>query len=166
MIAELMGSWMEYQGQRNTNQMASDMAENQMEFQRTQRSTGYQTSVADLRAAGLNPALAYSQGPASAMSGASPQLENPMGGFADSLSKGVGSALEYSRLKQDQRMQQSNIELNESSAALMSANAKQANTNAKLLQASLPAAEATAKMYEHGEGNVIPYLRLIKEIVR
>lgn len=57
------------------NQAAMDfeerMANQQMQFQADQSATQWQRGVADMRAAGLNPALAYNQGGASAMSGSS-----------------------------------------------------------------------------------------------
>ena len=57
-------------------------AAKQREWQEKMRSTGYQTAMADLKAAGLNPMLAYSQGPAAMPTGATasantlPQVSN------------------------------------------------------------------------------------------
>lgn len=59
--------------QQNQNAMAFEekMADKQMAFQADQAATQWQRGVSDMQAAGLNPALAYGQGGASAMTGSS-----------------------------------------------------------------------------------------------
>lgn len=48
----------------------SRQAARQMDFQERMRNTEWQAAVEDMRAAGINPAVAYSQGPATAPGGA------------------------------------------------------------------------------------------------
>ncbi len=74
-------------------------AKRQMGFQERMRNTSWQAGVEDMRRAGLNPALAYSQGGAASPGGA-------MGAGAqaqqeDIVSPAVSSAQHASRLKQE-----------------------------------------------------------------
>lgn len=72
-------------------------AKKQREWQAEMRSTQYQTAVADMEAAGLNPALAYQQGGAGTPGGAAAS-----GGVSNSgVGDMIGSALQLKRFKED-----------------------------------------------------------------
>lgn len=68
-------------------------AREQMAFQERMRGTQYQTAIADLKAAGLNPMLAYEQGGAGTPSGAQAQVPD--------YGNVVSSALDALRLKSE-----------------------------------------------------------------
>lgn len=84
---------------RESMKFTSEQAGRQMAFQERMSGTAYQRAVKDMRAAGINPMLAYSQGGASspggaAGAGAAPRMENVLG-------PAVSSAMHAVRLRQD-----------------------------------------------------------------
>lgn len=100
-VAPLIGAVGSFLGQNSANQSNKDLAQQanqfnaaqtkeQMDFQERMRATQYQTTVADLKAAGLNPMLAYTQGGAGNIAGSAasaappPRLESALGNAAQS----------------------------------------------------------------------------------
>lgn len=74
-IASVAGSAMDAWSQRGANASNERNVQAQIAFQREQSGTVYQRGVADMKAAGLNPALAYTQGGAPAAQGASATVQ-------------------------------------------------------------------------------------------
>lgn len=148
-IGGIIGGKMASDSQEETNAMNLEIATRQMQFQEKMSNTAYQRSMEDMRKAGLNPMLAYSQGGASTPQGASATMV-PETGMAEGVQKGiqgaVSSAIEYRRLKKDIEQTDSNIELNKAAETAKKTEAevnrnaaKKVAIEAKTAQARLPA---------------------------
>lgn len=100
-VAPLIGAVGSFMGQTSANNANQSLmqqgnafnaaqTQEQMAFQERMRKTQYQTAVEDLKAAGLNPMLAYTQGGAGNLTGAAasavspPKVESALGHAANS----------------------------------------------------------------------------------
>lgn len=97
------GAVLPWFGAKEANKTNKDIAQAQMDFQERMSNTSYQRAVADLKAAGLNPMLAYGQGGASTPGGAATMVQNELGGVGEAINSAFANyrtTLESRNLKE------------------------------------------------------------------
>lgn len=86
MLGALIGGGLGLLGGMMANESREDESASNRAFQERMSNTSYQRAMEDMRKAGLNPMLAYSQGGASVPAGSMAQFENPMASAAQAFS--------------------------------------------------------------------------------
>lgn len=134
----IVGGLFKKSGASKQNSANSAQAQQQMDFQERMSNTQYQRGMSDMKAAGLNPMLAYQQGGAGTPAGAQAQMQNENEGIDNALSNATATALQYKQTKAQVNQMQEN-------AALATA---QANTQ-KDLQSKIGLEKRVLKQTEH-----------------
>lgn len=140
--------------QRDANETNLRIAQENRDFQENMSNTSFQRGIRDMRAAGLNPIMAASQGGASTPAGSTATVEpvDPTQGIASGISGGISSAL--SALEASARIDNMGVQ-NELQGAqiatervkqqLTANSASEAAARTEKLRTELPTAKAKAR---------------------
>lgn len=158
------------------NKARKSAAKQDREWQERMSNTAYQRSMDDMRKAGLNPMLAYSQGGAATGKGAMAGVENIGAGIDKAVQTGLGAkrlqqdieVLKASKLKIDAEAQRSQTGAAVDRATVLrlhqdtltsAANQAQTETNNQLLKLSIPGAANQAAIESGTMGMFYKHLK-------
>jgi len=121
---------------RETNAANQEFAREQMRFQERMSGSAYQRAMEDMKKAGLNPMLAFSQGGASTPSGAASTSQAPQTGAigANLLETGkqaMGMPAQYRKQVAEADLTTKNVDVADTQMKLNQINAEKATASAK-----------------------------------
>lgn len=138
LIGAGLGAAADFVGGLFTNSAAAKNTQKQMDFQERMSNTAYQRGVTDMKAAGLNPMLAYSQGGASAPSGGAAPVVNVGEAAVRGMQAGVNSGKTAMLVKEQLRNVTEDTKLKMAQTASAVEQAKLNNANSATVLGVLP----------------------------
>lgn len=138
MLAPLLGAATGLIGGLFNNAAADSQAKRQMQFQERMDNTKYQRGMADMKAAGLNPILAYSQGGAGSPAGASAPVTNVGDSVVKAMQGSTSSAKDSLLMKEQLNNVTADTKLKVAQSASAVEQAKLANANSAVTLGTMP----------------------------
>lgn len=162
-VGALAAGGLQFLGGMMAQDKTDDRLRAQMEFQERMSNTAYQRGMADMKAAGLNPILAYQKGGASAPTGASLPA-------TDIIGPAVSTALQATKVREEvENMKATNDNLREQNQNLATQRVQMgsqiANINASTMK-TFKEIEALSKAAELGKQDEAFYSGMIGQSSR
>lgn len=125
----------------SNNAMNSYEAAQNRAFQERMSNTAYQRATADMKAAGLNPILAYSQGGASSPSGTAASAASPIR-MENTMANGLSTAIDAFNVKNQMKAVEADVGLKQANTVTAKEEAVKTAHDARSAKAAADVAEA------------------------
>ena len=135
LIGNVVGAVSNLIGTEQTNQKNWDISQANNEWSAQQYASRYQTTVQDLTKAGLNPMLAYSQGPGTAPTASQvAPMQNALGNAVEGFNRTRGTSAQTALQQEQAKQAESQVHLNSAQAVKATSEAEVAKKQAELLE--------------------------------